>query len=123
MSDETAGVLAALVLLGVAGFQVAAALGAPVGRFTQGGQHHGALPRTNRIAAAGSVVLLVGMAAVVAGRVGRGPWPSPPDVLWWITVVYLAVGVLLNLASRSVPERAVFAPVSALALGLVLFSA
>jgi hypothetical protein len=121
--DEGAGLLAALVLLGVAAFQVAAAAGAPVGRYTQGGRHDGVLPRTNRIVAAVSVVLLAGMAAVVAGHAGRGPFADPPSALWWITVAYLAVGVLANLASRSPRERAVFAPVSAVALVLAVVAA
>ena len=124
--DVFSGVTASLLLLTVAIFQVVVILGAPVGRFTQGGQHEGKLPIGNRALAAVSMVLLLAMSATVSGKIGRGPFASlSPGVvatLWWITVVYLFVGVVMNLASRSKEERLLFAPLTTIILVLVLTS-
>lgn len=98
----------------------------PVGRFTQGGQHEGRLPTANRVFAAISIVLLLAMSGAISGKVGRGPFASLSEelltTLWWISVIYLAVGVVMNLASLSRQERLLFAPVSAIALPLVIVS-
>lgn len=121
------GVTASLLLLAVAIFQVAVILGAPVGRFTQGGQHEGKLPMGNRALAAISMLLLLAMSATVSGKIGRGPFVSLSSgvlaTVWWITVFYLLVGVVMNLASRSKQERLLFAPLTTIILVLVLTSA
>lgn len=124
--DVVSAVAASLLLVAVVAFQLAVVLGAPVGRFTQGGQHEGRLPTANRVLAALSIVLLLAMAATVSGKVGRGPFASLSSglltTMWWITVAYLAVGLVMNLASRSKQERLVFAPLTAIVLVLVLMS-
>jgi hypothetical protein len=107
-------------MLAVAAFQVALALGAPWGAWTQGGAHSGSLPGDARVFAVTSAMLLVVMALAILARAGSGPFATLPGrlrtFLAWATTVYAGVGVVLNLATPSASERAVFAPVS-----LVLF--
>jgi len=103
------GRVAAAGLVAVAGFQVALASGAPWGAAAWGGQHPGRLPRELRVASATSAGVLVGLAAVAA----TAPRPAEPwrrGVLLAAAMV-LGVGVPLNLASPSPPERA-WAPVA-----------
>lgn len=64
----TAGVLGAVAL-----FHLAVVLGAPLGRFTQGGQTDGALTATGRAMAAISMFILVAMSSVVLALVGESP--------------------------------------------------
>ena len=116
---------AAALLCVVAAFQAALLLGAPWGEYTQGGGTSGTLTTSGRIAAAVSCVLALGMAGAILSRVGRGPLRRLPvrvtTVLAWFTTVYAVVGVVLNLITRSTAERALWAPVSILLLGLVAF--
>jgi hypothetical protein len=109
MSATTSARVAAAFLLGVVGFQVAVALGAPLGPFTQGGQVEGALPTIGRAIAAVSAVVLLGMAAIALALVGEGPMRALPRhrirMLGWIVVAYALIGTVANLASRSAVER------------------
>jgi hypothetical protein len=65
------------------------------------------------------------MASAILARVGHGPfrlWPvRMRTTLACATTVYALVGVVLNLITRSAAERALWAPVSLLLLGLVIF--
>ncbi len=120
------GLVAAALCTLVAMFQVAVALGAALGRFTQGGQVDGTLPIAGRLVAAGSAVVCVALAAGILARVGYGPLVRGGrlvTVLTWVLVGYSAVAVVLNLASRSVAERAAWVPVSLLLLGSSLAAA
>jgi hypothetical protein len=111
---------AAVLLVGIAVFQVALVAGAPWGAYTQGGETEGALATSGRVVAAVSCVILLVMAAAILARVGEGPLGNAPrplvTILAWLTTVYAALAVVLNLATQSSSERAVFAPTA-----LVLF--
>jgi hypothetical protein len=115
---------AAVVMLGVAAFQVALVFGAPWGAYTQGGETEGALHTSGRVLAAVSCVILLLMAAAILGRVREGPLRNAPGslvtALAWFTTIYSAIAVVLNLATQSASERAVFAPISILLLVLVV---
>jgi hypothetical protein len=116
----------ATVLLGViAAFQAALVLGAPWGEFTQGGGTSGPLTTSGRIVAVVSCVMLMVMAGAILGRVGQGPFrlrsSRVKTVLAWFTTLYAVAGVVLNLITRSTGERALWAPVSILLLGLISF--
>lgn len=116
---------AAALLYAIAAFHVALALGAPWGELTQGGGTSGSLTTSGRIVAAVSCVLSIVMAGAILGRVGRGPFrlrsPRVTAVLAWSTTAYAVVGVVLNLITRSTAERALWAPVSIVLLGLITF--
>ena len=115
-----AAVLACLVLGALAVFQLLLALGAPLGRFAWGGKHR-VLPTPLR---AGSVVSIAIYALLVTVLLARAGLASPgiPDgvvrTATWVVVIYLLLGVGLNLASRSKPERAVMSPVTAVLCAL-----
>ena len=115
---------AAVVLLGIAVFQVALVFGAPWGAYTQGGETEGALGTSGRVLAAVSCALLFVMAAAILARVREGPLANAPGrlvtALAWLTTIYSALAVVLNLATRSSSERAVFAPIAILLLLLVV---
>jgi hypothetical protein len=125
----TASVRAAWVAAGllcvVATFHAALVLGAPWGEVTQGGGTTGTLGTSGRLVAALSCLVTAVMAGAILGRVGRGPfrlWPARLRAgLAWATPLYAGVGAVLDLITRSAAERALWAPVSLLLLGLVTF--
>jgi hypothetical protein len=107
-----AAVLACLLLAGVAVLQVLLAAGRPLGRFAWGGQHE-VLPQTLRIASAASVVVYLGLAAVLlqaAGVLQVLAGDVPQGAIWGLTA-FFGLGVVMNGVSRSRPERLVMTPV------------
>jgi hypothetical protein len=116
---------AAFLFCIIAAFHVALVLGAPWGEYTQGGGTSGTLTTAGRITAAVSCGLSIAMAGAILGRVGRGPLGGhqgrSTTVLAWFTTAYAVVGVVLNLITPSAVERALWAPVSILLLGLIIF--
>jgi hypothetical protein len=117
-----------VILLAVAGLAVLAALavfqlvliaGAPLGRFAWGGQHV-VLPARLRVGSAVSIVVY-GVVALFLLQAGGAHSVLPRglvEVGMWVLTGYFALGVALNAASRSRPERLVMTPV-ALALAVV----
>jgi hypothetical protein len=102
-----AAVVASALLAGLAVFQLLLAAGRPLGRFAWGGQHE-VLPPTLRI---GSVVSVVSYAAIVwlLWRAVAQPGDAGPWI--WILTAYFGLGIVMNAASRSRPERLVMTPV------------
>ena len=100
-------VVLAAALLTLAGFQVALALGAPWGAAAWGGTHDGALPAGLRAGSAVAALVWVGVALVVLRRL-LGPVGRRRTLL--VVAVYSCLGVLLNAASPSSLERAIWAP-------------
>ncbi len=111
-----AAVVAYLLLAGLAVFQLALVAGAPLGHLAWGGRHR-VLPRGLRIGSALSVPLYALFAWIVSAAVTRatdvGDHVHPAHPGTWVLTAYLGVGILVNLASRSRPERLVMAPVAA----------
>ena len=102
---ELAAVVVSVLLAGLAVFQVALIAGAPLGRFAWGGQSE-VLPTPLRI---GSVVSVLSY-AVIAWLVWRAV--EQPDDWWiWAVTAFFGVGIVLNAASRSRPERLVMTPI------------
>ena len=95
----------------VALFQAAIALGAPFGRAAWGGEHAGVLPRSLRAASGVAFVVWSFAALVLLGRVNLGPLAGA-SIRWatWLIAGVLAVGTLMNAASRSPWERFGWAP-------------
>jgi uncharacterized membrane protein SirB2 len=115
-----------MVLMGaLAIFQATLILGAPLGHFAWGGQHR-VLPRRLRIGSAVAIVLYGLFALILMMRAGLlAPWP---DMSWimpasWIILAYLALGVVMNAISRSLPERLTMTPLITALLGLTLIVA
>jgi hypothetical protein len=99
----------------VVAFQLALAAGAPWGELTMGGAYRGRLPLPMRAVAATSAALLAGLGAVVAARAGLAlpRWRPAARRLIWAVVAYMIVGVVLNAATPSPRERALWLPVTA----------
>ena len=112
---------AAVVMVSVAAFQIALVLGAPWGAYTQGGGTEGTLDTSGRVFAAVSCAILLVMAAAILARVGEGPLKNAPQrLVTLITAIYSALAVVINLATQSSSERAVFAPTAILLFVLVV---
>jgi hypothetical protein len=109
----------AALLAGLAVFQVLLIAGAPLGRFAWGGRTT-VLPTGLRIGSAVAITLYAVFALVVlqSGGVSRVLPGGLVGVAIWVLTAYFAVGVAVNAASRSRPERLVMTPV-ALALAAV----
>lgn len=115
-----AAVLVCLVLGGLALFQLSLALGAPLGRFAWGGQHR-TLPLGLRIGSAVSILVYSAIAAVVLARADLLSAGMPDRVVrtaTWVVVAYFFLGIGVNMASRSKPERTVMSPLVAVLCAL-----
>ncbi len=109
----TAALVATAVLAGVGVFQVALALGAPLGAFAWGGAGGaGRLPPRLRVASAVAALLYPALAVVLLGAVGLIA-PTPSRALVWAVAGVFALATVANAASRSRPERLVMTPVAA----------
>ena len=75
------------------------------------------------LAAVSCAILLV-MAAAILARVREGPLTHARrrlvTALAWFTTIYSALTVVLNLATQSSPERAVFAPTAIILFALIV---
>jgi len=111
---RTLGVAAAIGFLGIAAFEIALALGAPLGRAAWGGSYR-QLPAGLRIASAIAVAVWIFASAVVLGRAGIRLVPMSDAFVRRGTWVLFGVSVLaavVNFASPSAWERFTWGPVS-----------
>ena len=112
-----AGHLFATLCLGTIFFHVALIAGLPLGAYTQGGRHRGALPPSGRAGAALAIFVtgFMGLAILSAAGFAGGFWPR-----WtgWAALVTMMASAALNLISPSAEERAVWGPVTVVMAGL-----
>lgn len=103
-------VLAAVVFV----FQLAVALGAPLGELTQGGRTPGALDGTGRMMAVGSALLALAMAQIVLahGELVQGYGPLGSRGALWVVIILILLTLAANLMTGSRAERLLWAPVS-----------
>ena len=102
------------ISLGVVVFQLALVAGAPWGEFTMGGQNKGALPRSLRMGAAVSAVIMLAQAGhylAQAGALTKLLDPTGNNVVNWIWFGFSIAGLILNSISRSKKERNTWVPV------------
>jgi hypothetical protein len=111
-----------LLAAALVAFQIALALGAPWGHLAMGGRWPGRFPPALRIGAVLQAGLLALFAVAVLGRAGVVS-PAPPGWVFWLAVVFSAVGAVLNLATPSIPERKLWGPVALLMLVAILWVA
>jgi hypothetical protein len=104
-----AAVLAVLLLVAIAAFQLALALGAPWGAAAWGGQNPGVLPSRLRIASGVAAVvvypLIIVLVLASAGIIDAGWLPVDGTLIMWVLAGLLGVGAVMNFVSRSAPER------------------
>ncbi len=108
-----AAVIAATGFVVVAGFQLLLALGVPWGRAAWGGGQ-ATLPAEMRVASSISMAVFIGAALVVLGRAGYWGmrFSGAYRVGTWFLTAAMGLGAVLNLASSSVWERFIWAPVA-----------
>jgi hypothetical protein len=102
------------ISLGVVVFQLALVAGAPWGEFTMGGQNKGALPRSLRMGAAVSAVIMLAQAGHYLAQAGVLPKLldlTGNNVVNWIWFGFSIAGLILNSISRSKKERNTWVPV------------
>lgn len=117
-----AAIAATAGFIGIAGFEIALALGAPLGRAAWGGTHTD-LPAGLRVASGVAALVWAVAALVVLHRGGyRVPMISfrVSRAGTWVLVGLLSLGVLMNLASSSDWERFLQAPIAAVLAVLCL---
>jgi hypothetical protein len=106
---EIAAIIAAILIAGVAIFQIALSLGAPAGYAAWGGWHEGVLPTRLRIASGfvGIVVYpVLGVYILVSAGVVEATWvPGTGKLGMWIITGLFMIGGFANFASRSKRER------------------
>lgn len=100
-----------VILALVAAFQIALAAGAPWGRLAWGGSHV-VLPTRLRIGSLVAVLIYTVIVVIAFTRLGAlQVLPQGAAVVaMWIVFGYFALGIVLNAASRSKPERLVMTP-------------
>lgn len=111
--EITAAIIATTVLVCLSVFQLALALGAPLGRYAWGGAHT-VLPRNLRIGSTMSILLYAVFASFIlssAGLIETIDNQSVVTVGMWVCTAYFTVGIVMNAISRSVRERLVMTPV------------
>jgi hypothetical protein len=122
---QAAALVFLVMMLGLAIFQASLAFGAPLGHFAWGGQHR-VLPTGLRIGSIVAIALYSAFALILLMRAGlAAPWPDVNWIRWasWIIVGYLALGVVMNGISRSLPERLTMTPLVLVLLVLALIVA
>jgi hypothetical protein len=115
-TTRRAAVLAATGFAGVVVFQIALVAGAPWGHAAWGGAD-AQLSSAQRAGSAVAVVVWTIAALVVLGRAGYwGDSRLAPFFRWgtWFFAALSAVGALLNFASQSQWENAIFGPLAVL---------
>ncbi len=97
-------------------FQIALIAGAPLGEYTQGGQHVGPLPLRGRIIAGVSIPILLfcGLAILSAAGFPGLDWPRR---VGWIALAVMVVSAILNWITPSKKERAFWGPVMSVMAG------
>jgi hypothetical protein len=117
-SVQAAAFLHAALTALVVGFQLALAAGAPWGEAAMGGTIKGRFPPPLRVAAVVQAILLTVLAAVVLSRadVALPGWSQTARWAIWVAVGFAAVATVMNLITRSLIERRIWAPV---AIGLL----
>lgn len=101
-----------VILAVLAVFQLALALGAPLGRFAWGGQHR-VLPTRLRIGSLVSIVVYAVIAVLALDRAGAIDVVSDvvSTVGMWVVFGYFVLGIPMNAISRSRAERYTMTPV------------
>lgn len=113
-----AAIVFGLAIVGIVGFQIALALGAPWGAWAMGGAFPGRYPPRMRVAAIVQAVVLALVGVVVLAHAGLF-LPGIADALpWlvWVAVVLSGVSLVLNAITPSAGERRLWVPVAVVML-------
>lgn len=109
-----AALLAVVLVTIVAVFQLALALGAPLGKAAWGGRNEAVLPTRLRIAsglAAIAVYPFIALYVLASADLIDWDWLPTGATGMWVLTGFFTLGTVANLASRSKIER-IWAPIS-----------
>ena len=110
-----AAIVAVTLLVTIALFQLALALGAPWGEAAWGGQNPGVLPLGLRIASGIAALVVYPLIILVVlaggGMIDDGWLPVDTTAVMWVLAALMTVGAVMNAISRSPRER-LWAPVA-----------
>lgn len=123
MTISLAALFGALLLVALAVFHAALALGAPLGAFAWGGDHEGVLPARLR---QGSTLLAPIVAAMAVVVLIRGGWLYPDEarsmtIPVWAIFVFLVLQLSGALRSHSRGERRLMGPLYGLTVALLAY--
>jgi hypothetical protein len=106
-------------------FQLALALGAPLGEYTMGGRYPGKLPQKIRLMAIIQILVLAFFAVIVLTRTGIifEPFFKASRVAIWFIAGFFVLGSIANISSPSVKEKRLWGPVNILMLVLSILIA
>jgi hypothetical protein len=114
---SAAAIVATVLFVAMAAFQLALALGAPLGSHVLGGGYPDRLPGRIRVFSGIAAVILAGAGLVVLGRAGVIAPPTGAAAFLapacWVIAAFLGLNTLGNLRSKSRLERTVFAATTA----------
>lgn len=99
-------------------FQLALAAGMPWGSIAMGGKYPGKYPPIMRAVAIIQIVILAGVASIVLSKVGLilPEWDSFATKGIWFVVGFSLLATILNIITKSVWERRIWAPISLILL-------
>jgi uncharacterized membrane protein SirB2 len=106
--------IAILTLVALTIFQLLLIVGRPYGRLAWGGRYE-VLPNRLRVSSLVSIILYVLIGIVIVSHAQLAPIIDSTTNLtysMWFLTAYFTLGVVMNLASRSRPERLVMTPVA-----------
>jgi len=106
--------IAILTLVALTIFQLLLIVGRPYGRLAWGGRYE-VLPNRLRVSSLVSIILYVLIGTVIVSHAQLAPIIDSTTNLtysMWFLTAYFTLGVVMNLASRSRPERLVMTPVA-----------
>lgn len=111
-------VIFAVLIAAVMLFQLMLALGMPWGNLAMGGRYPGKFPPAIRIVAFFQISILGFLALIVLSKSGLvlPEWRSFAVTAIWFVVGFSVLATLMNLMTKSVWEKRIWAPVSALML-------
>lgn len=99
-------------------FQLMLALGMPWGSYAMGGKFPGKYPPAMRVASLFQTIILVFIALIVLSNseLTFPSWYTFTNIAIWFVVAFSMIATILNLITRSVWERRIWAPISVLLL-------
>ncbi|MFX3647864.1 MAG: hypothetical protein ACE3K2_28660 [Paenibacillus sp.] len=114
----TSAIVFTVLILIVILFQVALAAGVPWGEYAMGGKFPGKYPISMRFACIVQIAILAFMGIIVLSKAELlwPQWSVLARTATWFIVAYLVIGTILNLITKSVWERRIWAPVTFLML-------
>ena len=118
----TAAIVTCVLLGLLALFQIALALGAPLGEFAWGGKSK-VLPTRLRIGSIVSVLIYALIASILLERAGLTQIlgnAAVVQVAAWVVFAYFVLGILMNAISRSKKERFAMTPLTVILAALSL---